>query len=123
MKLSDIAKRMIIIIIGITILCILASVVYYRSLDFLPFLYGVLLGSAVSIAKVLLLERAVNKALTMEKKRAGAYVSMQHLFRLLISGIALALGAIIPQIHLWGVVAGILAFHVAIYCHKLKLKR
>lgn len=115
MKLSKLAKRMIFTIIVISLLCVLVSVVYYRSLDFLPFLLGVFLGSAVSISKVFLLEHAVDKALTMEEKHAGSYVSIQHILRLLLSGVVLFLGAVVPQISLWGVVAGILSFQLAIY--------
>ncbi|NLZ96010.1 MAG: hypothetical protein GX921_09340 [Bacteroidales bacterium] len=122
MKLSDLAKRMIITILIIVSVCVLVSVIYYRSLDFLPFLFGAILGTAVSIVKVFLLERAVDKALDMEQKQAGNYVSIQHLLRLLLSGVVLALGAIVPHISLWGVVAGIFAFQIAIYNVKFTVK-
>lgn len=115
MKLSDLAKRMIITIFIIAIISTLGSVIYHRSLDFLPFLIGATLGSAVSISKVILLEHAVNKALKMDKKTAGNYVTLQHILRLLLSGAAFLLGALVPQISLWGVVSGILAFQVAVY--------
>lgn len=101
MKLSYLAKRMIITILIIAFAAVLISVLYYRSLEFLPFLLGVLLGSAVSIFKVFLLENAVDKALTMEKRHAGNYVSIQHLLRLFLTGIILYLGAVVPQISLW----------------------
>lgn len=115
MKITDLAKRMIVTILMIGVVCILVSIIYYRSLDFLPFFWGILLGSAVSIAKVFLLEKAVDKALTMEQKKAGNYVSIQHLLRLLLTGVVLVLGAIVPQISLWGVAAGVLAFQLALY--------
>lgn len=122
MKLSDLAKRMIFTILIIASVCILASAIYYRSLDFLPFFFGVLLGSVISITKVFLLERTVDKVLIMEQKRAKNYVSIQHLLRMLLSGAILVLGAIVPQISLWGVAAGILAFQLAIYSAKFTLK-
>lgn len=115
MKLSKLAKRMIITIVVISLACVLISIVYYRSLGFIPFFLGALLGSAVSILKVFLLERAVDKALKMDKSRAGTYVALQHLLRLLLSGIVLVLGALIPNVSIWGVVAGILAFQLATY--------
>lgn len=115
MKLSDLGKRMTFTILIVALISILASFIYYRSLDFLPFLFGVILGSVVSIIKVILLERAVDKALSMEKKRVGGYVGLQHLFRLLISGVVLFIGAVAPQISLWGVTAGIFAFQLGIY--------
>lgn len=123
MKLSDLAKRMIITILIIVLACVLGSVLYYRSLDFLPFLFGAILGSLVSIVRVFLLERAVDKAVEMEKKQAGNYVTIQHLLRLLLSGLALVLGATVPQINLWGVVAGILAFQLALYNLKFTSKK
>ncbi|BAM47816.1 ATP synthase subunit I [Amphibacillus xylanus] len=115
MKLSSLAKKMIITIIIISIISTLGSVIYHRSLDFLPFLFGAALGSAVSIAKVFLLESAVNKALKMEKKTAGNYVTIQHVLRLLLSGVVLFLGAVVPQISLWGVAVGIISFQIAVY--------
>ncbi len=122
MKLSDLAKRMVFTIGIIAFICILGSIIYYRSLNFLPFMFGVFLGSTLSIIKVFLLERAVNAALIMEQKRAGNYVSLQHLLRLLLSGVVLVLGALVPQINLWGVAAGILAFQLAIYNLKFTSK-
>ena len=115
MKLTNLAKRMILTILMIGIICTLVSIIYYRSLDVLPFFLGILLGSAVSIGKVFLLEKAVDKALTMEQKKAGNYVSIQHLLRFLLTGVVLVLGAILPQISLWGVAAGVLAFQLALY--------
>lgn len=118
MKQSRLARRMILHVLVITGACVLVSVVYYRSWDFLPFLLGAVLGGAVSIGKILLLERAVDKALGMEKASAGKYVSLQHLLRLGLSAAALLLGALIPQINLWGVVAGVLAFQISVYLIK-----
>lgn len=115
MKLTYIAKKMIYTILIIAIIGIAGSALYYRTLEFLPFLWGVILGSAASIVKVILLDRAVDKALSMEKKRAGNFVGLQHLLRLVLSGAVLVLGAVVPQINLWGVVVGILAFQLAVY--------
>lgn len=122
MNLSDLARRMIFTILAIALISVIASAIYYRSAGFIPFLIGVFLGSAISIFKVFLVERAVDQALTMEKKKAGNYVSLQHLLRLFISGIALFLGAVVPQISLWGVAVGILAYQLAVYNVKFSAK-
>lgn len=122
MQLTDLAKNMIRSILIIAVIFTVGVAIYYRSLDFLPFMLGVVLGSAVSIYKVILLESAIDKALDMEKKRAGNYVSLQHLLRLLLSGVALVLGALVPWISLWGVVVGILAFQLALYTIKFTSK-
>lgn len=122
MRISPLAKRMIITILVIALASVLISIIYYRSLDFLPFLYGVVLGSAVSIAKIFLLEHTVNKAIDLEKHKASSYVTVQYILRLVVTGIVLYLGAVVPQINLLGVVIGILAFQAAVYSTKLKRK-
>lgn len=115
MKISDLAKRMIFTILIIALICVIGSLIYHRSLDFLPFLLGILLGSATSIIKVFLLERTVDNALSMKKESVGNYVGFHHILRLLLTGLVLFLGAVVPQISLWGVAAGILAFQLAVY--------
>lgn len=122
MKISPLAKRMIITIFIIALASVLISIIYYRSLEFLPFLFGVVLGSAVSFAKIFLLEHTVNKAIDLEKHKASSYVTVQYLLRLVLTGVVLYLGAVVPQINLLGVVVGILAFQAAVYGTKLKRK-
>ena len=123
MKVSPLAKRMIITIVGISALFVVASFIYYRSLAFLPFLLGALLGTGVSIWKVFVLERAVDRALGMDKRKAGNYVSLQQLFRLFVTGVVLFTGAVVPQVSLWGVAAGIIAFQLALYLEQLIYRR
>lgn len=118
----DLARRIIFTIIMTALMCTFVSVAYYRSLDFIPFMLGVLLGSAVSITKVFLLKHTVDKALEMEQKQAGFYTGTQHIFRLLITGVVLFIGATVQQISLWGVAAGILSLQLSIYLTKLTSK-
>jgi len=122
MKISELSKRMIITILVIASVCIIGSIIYHRSFTFLPFLFGVIIGSVASISKVFLLEHAVDKAITMEKQQAVNYITIQNFLRLLLSGVALIIGAIVPQISMWGVAAGILAFQLATYREKFKSK-
>ncbi len=118
MKLSDLAKRMTRSISIIALLFMFVSIIYYRSLDFLPFFYGVLAGAAVSIVKVFLLDHAVDKTLNMEQKPAGGYAGISYLLRFALSGAVLILGAVVSQISLWGTVAGIFAYQLAAYSLK-----
>ena len=120
MKVSELPRRVIIVILIVALVALAASVIYYRSTEFLPFMYGLLIGTATSVLKVLLLERAVNKTLSMDKKKVGGYVSLQHLLRLGISGAALAIGALVDGSNLWGVVAGVLAYQLAWYIARAK---
>jgi len=115
MNLSALAKRMIKIISVLLAVMIAAAIIYYRSLECLPFILGALLGSATSIVKVLLLEQSVDKALGMDRKKAGTYMSFQYFLRLGLTGMVLLLGALLSSISLWGVAAGILSFQIAVY--------
>ena len=121
MKLSEVAKRMILAILVIGLLCIAGSIIYYRSLGFLPFLFGVLLGIAVSILKVFLLERVVQKISSLDKQQAKNHVIAQQMGSLALTAVVLVIGALVSQISLWGAAAGILAFHPAIYIANYKI--
>lgn len=123
MKISELAKRMTVTIVGIAILFVIVSALYYRSLASLPFLLGTVLGTAVSIWKVFVLERTVDRALAMDEKKAGNFVGLQQMLRLFVTGAVLFLGAVVPQISLWGVAAGIIAFQVALYIEQLIYKK
>lgn len=122
MNLSDIAKRMIRVVLVISLLCIIASIIYYRSAEFLPFLCGVILGSVVSIIKIYMIDRAIDKAMVMDKKKANNYMGLQNTLRLLLSGIVLVIGAVASNVSGWGVVAGIFAFPLATYSENFRVK-
>jgi len=122
MKMSDLAKKVSVTILIISSICVVGSVIYYRSIKFLSFLLGALLGSAVSIAKIFMLERSVDKTLKMDKKSAGGYVIVQYFLRLLLTGAVLVLGAVVPQINLWGVVAGVFAYPVSLYIARIAFR-
>ncbi len=115
MDLSKIAKKMIQTILIIAVIAVTISIVYYRSLDFLPFLYGVVVGTFSSVLKVVLLDRAVDKAVAMDKKSAHRYVTKQHFLRMIISALALILGAFVDLISLWGVIVGVLSYQLGAY--------
>ena len=116
--MSAIAKKMMRILCILLFVLVAAAVLYYRSFSFLPFALGALLGTAVSAGKVLLLDRAVDKAIAMEKKKAGSYITLQHILRLVLTAGVLVLGAVVPAISLWGVAAGIFAYPISMYVLK-----
>jgi hypothetical protein len=123
MKISDLAKRLILTICILAAVFIGASVAYYRSSSCLPFALGVLLGAAVSVAKVIIVERTVDRALEMEKKAAGNFTRLNHLLRLFLTGAALLLAALAPGISLWGAAAGVLTFQVSVYIQRFFLNK
>lgn len=115
MKLTKLAKKMILIICIIMLVFMTASVIYYRSLACLPFIYGGLLGCALSVYKVILLEKAVDKALGLEQSTADNYVRLQSLLRFFLSAVVLVAAALVPAISLWGAVAGVFSFQLSLY--------
>src|SRR5699024_12361768 len=115
LNLTYIAKRMIYSIMIIALIGIVGSVLFYRSLEFLPFLWGVILGSLTSIVEVVLLDKAVDKALSMDNKKAKNYVGLQHILRLCLSVVVLVVGAVVPQLNLWVVALGIVAVVLSVY--------
>lgn len=123
MNISDIAKRMIKNILIIGLVFIVGSIVFHRYLEFIPFLLGIILGLLASIAKVFMLDRAVDKAIKMEKNQAAKYITLQNILRLFVSGLALIIGALVARINLWGVVVGVLALSFATYGEKFKIKK
>lgn len=122
MKLSVLAKNMLKVISVLSLIGIIASVIYYRSSACLPFIYGILLGSFVSVVKVIVLERTVDKALEMEKKSAVRHVYLQHILRLLLVAAVLLIAAIVEYISLWGAIAGVLSFQISLYVLKVLKK-
>lgn len=122
MKLSNIAKKTIVTILIMMLILIAGGVLFYRSLSSLPFIFGVILGSTASIIKVVMLEAAVDKALTMDKKAAGNFLQLQHLLRLLLTGAVLLLSVLLPFINLWGTTASIFTFQLSLFFLKLSTK-
>lgn len=113
--MSDIAKRMSLVVCASLPLLVGGAAVFYRSLAFLPFAYGALLGTGLSIAKIISLDRTVRKVTDMEPRRASNYVRLQSLLRFLLTGGVLVLAAWVPFVSLWGAAASILVYQAALY--------
>lgn len=102
--------------LGILLLLLFAiGIAYYRSLAFFPFALGAALGVAASALKVVMLDRAIKKAVKMEATAAGNYIGIQNFLRLLLTGLALVLSAVLPFINIWGAAAGVISLQVALY--------
>lgn len=122
MQLTDLSKKVTLTICILAPVLIAASAIYYRSLDCLPFIWGVLLGAAVSVAKVFLLKGAINRVVNMKQKAASAYVQLQHLLRLFLTAAVLVLAALVPAISLWGAIAGVMTYQIGIYLIRFTAK-
>ena len=114
--MSVLTKKMIICICLAALAFIAAGAVYYRSYETLPFALGVALTSALNALKVVMLERAVAKAVDMSDLEAGKnYMRGQYFLRFLFTGLVLAAAAIAPDniVNIWGAAAGIFTFQIA----------
>jgi len=110
-----------IIVIGILFAALLAGgllIIFfaYRFERPLAFGLGLLTGCALSVLKVILLEKAFNKAVDMGKEKAPNYARLQAVLRYGLT-IVVMLGAVVfPRfIGLFGIIAGILSLQLASY--------
>ena len=128
MRLSDIAKKML-LATGLALpMLVGGAALYYRSPGFLPFAGGALLGTIASAAKILLLDRAVRKMIGMEPGQAANYARLQSLLRFAATGAALLIPALalrwwnVSAGALWGAAAAVLVYQLAIYSMKIFAK-
>ena len=127
MKLSLTAKRMFLVICICAVIFIFAGAIFYRSLELLVFAAGVLAMSLLNCAKVVMLERAIGRAVAMEDPASAKnHIRGRYFLRLALT-IALLLGAGLvanagyPSM-LWGMVAGIFTFQIAAFSLHFFLK-
>lgn len=120
--MSGIAKRMTRVVGVLFLLMVAASAAYYRSLSFLPFALGALLGVALNVGKIVMLDRTVNKAVQMEQKDAGNYVRLQQLLRFVLTGMVFLVAALVPYISIWGAAAGICTLQVSVFFAKREVR-
>jgi len=72
------------------------------------FVAGLVLGAILSVARLLLLEQAINKSLSMQSAYAGVYAVLQISLRNFLTTGLLACTLFISFISIWGVLAGML---------------
>ena len=113
--MSALVKRMIlVIIICVVIITIVGAVLAIMGKTaFLPVLFGALFGAAISIVKILMIERTVNKAADMDTESVGNYIRVQHLFRFVITGALFVVAVFVPFVNTYSAAAGILSFQAA----------
>lgn len=107
------ARRMILIISIGVIISMLGAIIYYRSLNCLPFIFGAIVGGAASVINVLMLKRTVERVLDMEQGTVKNYVRLQQFSRLFTIIAALLITVFIPFFNIWGGVIGVLLFPIS----------
>lgn len=120
MKLSKEARTMTKIIVIIVLVAGLISLLYYRSKEALPFIWGLLVGGLASLLRLFILEKTVNSFISGSTTKASR-AQVSHLARLLIAFVALLIGAIVDGISLWGAVIGIFSYQVGTYVVRFQI--
>ena len=115
MKLYGAVKKMTLITGVSSFVIIAAAAVYYCSFLIFPFALGVFLTAALNVLKLIMLERAVERAVNMEGENAENFIRFQYLLRYLLTALVLLLAAKTPFISLWGAAAGILTLKIAVF--------
>ena len=106
---------MILITVFSALLMMVGGAVFYRSFEALEFALGVLLSSAFSAVKILMLEHNVKRILDMDNANSGQnYIRGQYLLRYALTGVVLVIAALVPFISVWGAVFGVLTMQIAV---------
>lgn len=113
MKLSLQAKRMLQVIAIMNLIAAAALSLYYRSGEVVPHLLGLLLGGLSSAARVIILEKTVNRI--VDKKVGGGLAQLSYLLRFALALLPLLIGAMVEQISLPGVIIGVLSYQLGTY--------
>ena len=115
MKLSKIANKMIrvVVICSLLITAMGAVLTALKISKFVPIVLGVILGSTVSILRVVMIDRTVKKLTSMETENPSGYVSLQHILRFVVSGVIMTIAAVVPFINTYSAAAGVLSFQAA----------
>ena len=118
MNLSDVAKKMIKVICISLLALVAASAAYYRSMSFLPFAIGASLGAGHNVLKIGMLDRAVEKSMAMEAKKARNYMLVQYFLRFSLTALVLIFSALVNFISIYGATAGVLTYQIAAFTIK-----
>ena len=125
MKLSVTAKRMFLVIGTSSVLIIFIGAALYRSNEIFAFALGVFLMSALNCAKVIMLERAVMRAVQLkDQKSAKGHIALRYILRLVLTMAVLVLAAYSGHRSMMlGAVVGVFTFQIAAFSLKFFLQR
>ena len=108
-------NKMIKAIIGISVLMMIGGIAFFRSSLAVGFVLGICIALALNIVKIIWLRYCVNRAVSMEASRAGAYISLNYILRYALTGAVLAASHFLPGVDMFGAVLGLLAIPFANY--------
>jgi hypothetical protein len=113
LKISVTAQKMITIIGMMFILFIIIG--FLLSISIFPFTIGLILGSSLSIYKVISIERNLEKSFSMDNLSATNYIRIRYLLRYLLTAVFIILSILIPWINFIGVMLGTSFFTISGY--------
>lgn len=101
---------------NVLIICGLALVFGFFVVDNkTAYIFGVLIGMTVTIAKIFMMEDSFRKAMNKPPQAATNYIRAHYFLRYLITFIALFIGVYTPSIHFIGLIIGLLSLKPAAY--------
>ena len=113
-KLSRPAIKMILAICLSSLAFILGGIIYFRSIEALPFALGVIFAAVFNIIKVSMLVRTVKTTAKFTDEAAGRnYALLQFFLRYMLTGLVLLVAALAPFLSLWGAIAGVFTLQIA----------
>jgi len=142
-KMSWASRRMIAVMLILSVIIIICGAVVYNTLDIQPlgrvsggsftaqrmdavaFAYGVIFLLIINIIKIILSENAANEVIKMSaegSKSVSGYIQMQAMSRFALTVGALLAAAFIPFIDVFGAVFGALVWQIAVYSVKYSKK-
>ena len=89
---------------------------------FLPYILGLLIGTMLAIAKLILMEKAINKSLNMPPKTAEKYIYAQYMLRYLFTGLILFFVIRNSSISTIGFLVGLCSLQISAYMTGFKKK-
>ena len=118
-KISDTAKQMIknmifVSLVALILICFLKT--------FLPYIFGLTIGTFLAIVKLILMEQAIDKSLNMSPKTAEKYIYAQYMLRYILTGLALFFVIKNRSISTIGFLIGLCSLQISAYITGLKKK-
>lgn len=115
--MSDISKQTVKIILILELAALVIGMFFIKN----PIYYalGVITGTAVSVARFLLLERTLNKSVLMAPAEAQNYVRLHYGLRMAAIAVIAIIAAKVRFIDVWGLVVGLLPVQPAVYIRGL----
>ena len=117
-NLSEVSQKMILAILAIAGIICLGGLIFYRSIEAFYFANGVILASALNVAKVFMLENMVKKLGVSEDSFKMSSVYLQYILRFVLTAVVLLIGVFVPFISLFGIVGGVLTLPLSGFAMK-----